>query len=86
MKRPLSLIAVAAMTTYLAGCAEFQAGIDLVKERSCDDDLQVRFARVVLFDHLSGKATGGAIAGTGKLGFDCDGDGAPDNLGSWTAP
>lgn len=75
-----------AFALVLASCAQLQTGLDIVKERACDDPLSVRHARAVLFDHLSGKVTGGTITGTAKLGFDCDRDGLPDNLGTWTPP
>ena len=69
------LLATAALA-LLAGCAELNTGIDIVRDKACADPLPVRHARATLFAHLSGQ----------QVSLDCDNDGAPDALGTWVAP
>lgn len=79
-------ILIASTAVLLTGCAQLGTGLEVIKSRACNDPLEVRFARQVMFNHLSGKATGGALTGGQAVGFDCNGDGIPDNLGRWSPP
>ena len=73
---PNRLAFVVAMMVGLGGCAELGAGMDIFMENACDDELKVRHARAVLFEKYS----------TQTVALDCDEDGKPDDLGTWTAP
>ena len=74
MKR---LLLAAAALTLLAGCETIDQGVAIFTEYSCGDPTAVRMGKLLVFN---------GYTGAGIEAFDCDGDGKPDDVGTYVPP
>ena len=67
----------AAMLTLLTGCETIDQGVNIFVEYSCGDPAAVRMGKLLVFN---------GYTGAGIEALDCDGDGKPDDVGTYTPP